>query len=63
MKVINNVLGFDGIKIVQDSEGFKFSLDSVGTSPVVVFTKHNGGNITHHQFCPELLPILTFRAS
>lgn len=29
MKVINNVLGFDGIKIVQDSEGFKFSLDSV----------------------------------
>ena len=28
MKVINNVLGFDGIKIVQDSEGFKFSLDS-----------------------------------
>ena len=29
MKTINNVLGFDDVKIVQDTDGFKFSLDSV----------------------------------
>lgn len=29
MKVINNVLNYDNLKIVQDSDGFKFSLDSV----------------------------------
>ena len=39
MKVINNVLGFDGIKIVQDSEGFKFSLDSVLLANFVTLNK------------------------
>lgn len=39
MKVINNVLGFDGIKIVQDSDGFKFSLDSVLLANFVTLNK------------------------
>lgn len=39
MKVINNVLGFDKIKIVQDSDGFKFSLDSVLLANFVTLNK------------------------
>lgn len=39
MKTINNVLGFDGIKIVQDTDGFKFSLDSVLLANFVTLNK------------------------
>lgn len=39
MKVINNVLGFDKLKIVQDSDGFKFSLDSVLLANFVTLNK------------------------
>lgn len=39
MKVINNILGFDGLKIVQDTDGFKFSLDSVLLANFVTLNK------------------------
>ena len=39
MKVINNILGFDGMKIVQDTDGFKFSLDSVLLANFVTLNK------------------------
>ena len=39
MKTINNVLGFDGMKIVQDTDGFKFSLDSVLLANFVTLNK------------------------
>lgn len=39
MKTINDVLGFDGIKIVQDTDGFKFSLDSVLLANFVTLNK------------------------
>lgn len=29
MEVINNLLNYEGLKIVQDTEGFKFSLDTI----------------------------------
>lgn len=39
MKTINNVLGFNDLRIVQDTDGFKFSLDSVLLSNFVTLNK------------------------
>ena len=39
MKTINNILGFENIKIVQDTDGFKFSLDSVLLANFVTLNK------------------------
>ncbi len=39
MKTINNVLGFENLRIVQDTDGFKFSLDSVLLANFVTLNK------------------------
>lgn len=39
MKTINSVLGFENIKIIQDTDGFKFSLDSVLLANFVTLNK------------------------
>ena len=39
MKTINNVLGLENIKIIQDTDGFKFSLDSVLLANFVTLNK------------------------
>lgn len=57
MKVINNVLGFDKIKIVQDSDGFKFSLDSVLLANFVTLNK-SSKNIMDIGSGNGIIPIL-----
>lgn len=39
MKTINRVLNFDNLKIVQDTDGFKFSLDSILLANFVTLNK------------------------
>ena len=46
-----------------DKELSNCSFDSSGTTPELISTKHRGGNITHHQFCPLASPISTLSAS
>ena len=64
----NLKVGFSSLsETIENSSSVKefcsSSFDSSGTIPEEVSTKHRGGNMTHHQFCPFASPISTFNAS